>query len=175
MTRIFEDLRRLYIRAFPGIVCPFSPSHAFWKSRMGHHFINRRFQPTVLGCTRDQVPQGRHFPAVCALRWRENPRRNFPILRRGAYTATPFQKGTSVSSLRDLVRRLPCRRLKPTVNKVPSLRDLVRRLPCRRLKPTVNKVSSLRDWAHCSRKCSRGHRMTRINAKKPFMHIRIIR
>ena len=62
----------------------------------------------------------------------------------GAYTDTPFQKGANVSSLRDLVRRLPCRRLKPTVNKVPSLRD----------------------WAHCSRKCSRGHQMTRINAQK---------
>ena len=81
------------LKALRNMADPLSPSHACGKSRMGQHFINRRFQPTVPGLTDGQVPQGRHF-----------------------------------------------------LRNVPSLRDLIRRLPCRRLKPTVNKISSLRDW-----------------------------
>ena len=113
-------------RAFFETTYPFSPSHVFGKSRMGQHFINRRFQPTVLGLTHDQVPQGRHVATVCAPpKDGEIPSGVFPLAE-GAYSRN-----------------------------VPSLRDLVRRCSCRRLKPTVNKVSSLRDWVHYFGKCSK--------------------
>ena len=39
-------------------------------------------------------------------------------------------------------------------HQVSSLRDLVEGHPCRRLKPTVNKVLSLRDWGQCFDKYS---------------------
>ena len=69
--------------------------YATGKSRTGQHFINRRFQPTI----------AQHTPS--------SP----------AGTALCLTLSTEVSSLRDLEECLPCRRLKPTVNKVLSLRD----------------------------------------------------
>jgi hypothetical protein len=44
--------------------------------------------------------------------------------------------------------------------KVSSLRDSIERLPCRRLKPTVNKVLSLRDWGRNTQKRTEGDNPT---------------
>gem|GEM_PF-4366098 len=50
----------------------------------------------------------------------------FNLRNKTTHTTKSHRDDTShrkVSSLRDLSERLPCRRLKPTVNKVLSLRD----------------------------------------------------
>ena len=81
---------------------------ALGKSRRDNTLLTVGFNLRTDG-TQHQVPQGRHFA---------NPRRN---------TATPFQKGAQVSSLRDFSEGGRYRRLKPTVNKVLSLRDWAHR------------------------------------------------
>ena len=110
---------------------------------MGQHLINRRFQPTVPRLTNDQVPQGRHIS---------------PLLKGGGGLYAPPKDGEIPTGICPPAEGAYSRN-------VPSLRDLVRRLPCRRLKPTVNKISSLRDWIHYFLKCSNADGLSALTAR----------